>query len=108
VLLAPFTSIADMARLHYPALRMLLPYTRNKYDTLAAIRTMRAPLLIVHGDADSIVPAEQGRRLFEAANEPKRLLIVPSAGHNDVVVQGGRELWQALRDVLNSSGAAPL
>ena len=93
-----FTSIADMTRLHYPALRFLLPFASMRYDSLAAIRALRAPLLVIHGDADTLVPPEHSRRLHEAAHEPKRLLLVPGADHNDVFVRGGPPLWQALRD----------
>ena len=37
---------------------------------------------MVHGDPDSVIPTEQGRKLFAVANEPKKLLIYPGAGHN--------------------------
>lgn len=93
-----FTSLADLTGLHYPALSFLLPFASMRYDALAAIRTVKASLLIVHGGADDLVPVEHARRLYEAANEPKRLLIVPDAGHNDVVILGGAAYWDALRD----------
>jgi len=93
-----FTSIADMTRLHYPALRFLLPFASMRYDSLAAIRGLRAPVLVIHGESDTLVPPEHSRRLHEAAHEPKRLLLVPGADHNDVFVRGGAPLWQALRD----------
>lgn len=92
-----FTSIADMAATHYPLLRGLLPLARVSYDSLATLPTLRVPLLVVHGDADTLVPVEHARRIFAAANEPKRLYIVPGAGHNDVQVRGGPELWAELR-----------
>ena len=55
-------------------------------------------LLVIHGAADTLVPPEHSRRLVMAANEPKRLLIVPDADHNDVFVRGGPALWRDLRD----------
>jgi fermentation-respiration switch protein FrsA (DUF1100 family) len=43
---------------------------------------VKAPVLIVHGDPDPVIPTSEARLLFEAANEPKKLLIFPGAGHN--------------------------
>jgi fermentation-respiration switch protein FrsA (DUF1100 family) len=43
---------------------------------------VKSPVLITHGDPDPVIPTDQGRQLFAAANEPKRLLIFPGAGHN--------------------------
>lgn len=100
VLNAPFTSIRDMARLHYPLLAPLLPFVRTRYDSAARIGEVRVPVIVIHGAGDRVVPAEQGRRLYEAANEPKRLLIVPGAGHNDLVDVGGAAYWTALRGIL--------
>jgi fermentation-respiration switch protein FrsA (DUF1100 family) len=95
-----FTSLAEMTRLHYPGLSFLLPFARSRYDSLSIMPLVRSPLLVVHGEADTLVPPEHGRRLLDAANEPKRLLMIPSASHNDVIVQGGPAYWQALRDFL--------
>lgn len=93
-----FTSIADMTRLHYPALSFLLPFATMRYESLTAIGKLRVPLLVIHGGADTLVPPEHSRRLFEAAHEPKRLVIVPEAGHNDVFSRGGPTLWRDLRE----------
>ena len=102
-----FTSIGDMTRLHYPALGFLLPYASMRYEALTAIREIRVPLLVIHGGADTLVPPEHSRRLFEAANEPKRLLIVPDADHNDVFMRGGPSLWRDLRDFFGSPDPTP-
>jgi uncharacterized protein len=102
VLLSAFTSIRDMARLHYRIVpRMLVP---DAYPSLRRVRDLRAPLLVLHGADDMIVPCEQGRALFDAAPEPRRLSILPGVGHNDIVALAGRELvaqiaswWSELR-----------
>jgi fermentation-respiration switch protein FrsA (DUF1100 family) len=88
VLNAPFASILDMARLHYPFLP-LGPILRTRYASINKIGEVRAPVLIVHGEADEIVPLAQARRLYDAASEPKRLLVVEGAGHNDLLPIGG-------------------
>ena len=48
------------------------------------IGAVKAPLLVTHGAADTLIPVEHGKALFAAANEPKELVVVPQAGH-DVV-----------------------
>ena len=66
------------------------------------IREVDAPLLVIHGQQDDIVPVEQGIRLFEAANEPKSLVILPTAGHTDTYEAGGGLYWHALAGFLDS------
>ena len=95
ILETPFTSIKDMGRVLLPWLP-IGGLVRTQYDSLAKIREVRAPLLILHGDRDEIVPFEQGRRLFEAANEPKIFHTIRGAHHNDTFVAGGRayfDVW---------------
>ncbi len=94
ILETPFTSIRDMAKAALPFLPVggLL---QTKYDSLAKIREIRAPLLILHGDRDDVVPYEQGRRLFEAANEPKTFYAIRGARHNDTYIVGDRAYFDA-------------
>jgi len=82
ILETAFTSIPDMAACHYPVLpvRALL---RTRLDSLSKIGDYHGPLLQCHGDADTIVPFENGQRLFEAANEPKEFVRLLGRGHND-------------------------
>jgi fermentation-respiration switch protein FrsA (DUF1100 family) len=83
ILQSTFTGVRDIARLHYPFIpRALVP---DAYPSLRRIRDLRAPLLVLHGDDDRIVPAIDGHALYEAAPEPKRIEIFPGAGHNDVI-----------------------
>lgn len=54
----------------------------NDYSPMASVKALSPiPLLFLHGDRDTIVPAAHSRRLFETAAEPKELWIVPDAGH---------------------------
>jgi len=78
---APFTTLADVARRHYGPLGKL---AGNQFDALTNVRRLTVPLLVAHGDRDEIVPFELGERLFAAAPEPKRFVRVPGAHHNDV------------------------
>lgn len=77
-----FTSLPDVAAYHYPWLpvRWLM---RSRLDSLSKIERYHGPLLICHGDADTIVPTEHSRKLFARANEPKRLVLAPGGDHND-------------------------
>ncbi len=60
------------------------------------IATVRMPVLIMHGERDRLIPAEQGRDLFAAAGDPKQLVIVPVAGHEDVQEVLGLSAFRAL------------
>jgi uncharacterized protein len=93
VLEAPFTSIRDMARAHYPFVPRL--FLQTEYDSLAKLPGLRVPLLILHGDRDEVVPLEQGRRLFAAANEPKTFHLIRGAHHNDTYIVGGDAYFAA-------------
>ena len=83
VLEAPFTSMAAVAQHHYPwtPARWLV---RDRYDNLAKIGGVTAPVLVVHGMADRVVPSAMGEQLHAAAREPKRLALLRSTGHNDM------------------------
>jgi hypothetical protein len=95
VLESPFTSVPDMARAVYWFLPVW-PLVRTRYDTLAKAPRLRLPLFVLHGDRDEIVPFSQGRRVFEAAPEPKRFYAIPGASHNDTYFVGGEPYWRAL------------
>lgn len=83
ILESTFTSLPDVAQYHYPffPVRLLM---RTRLDALAKISEYHGPLFQCHGDADTIVPYRLGRRLFDAANEPKRFLTFPGGDHNDL------------------------
>jgi fermentation-respiration switch protein FrsA (DUF1100 family) len=99
VLEAPFTSVRDVARRTIFA--PLAPFVRTRYDSLARIPRLETPLLVMQGDRDEVIPPALGRRLFDAAPEPKRYYAIPGAGHNDTYVVGGAAYWKALSDFLD-------
>ena len=74
VLRSTFTSLGDLARVHYPWIpTALLP---DRYPTIDQIGAISVPTLVIAGERDQIVPLANSVRLFHAANEPKRLVIV--------------------------------
>ncbi len=107
ILESAFTSIPDMAREAYPFLPPIGPLIRTRYETVDKVRRLALPLLVLHGDRDEIVPAAQGRRVFEAAAGPKRFVAIPGAGHNDTYVTGGEGYWRAVASFLESLDERP-
>ena len=81
-LIAPFSSIRDMTKLALP-LPMAGWMVRNHYNSVALIPKVCAPLVILHGELDEIVPHSQAVKLFEAANQPKTFVTLPDATHNN-------------------------
>jgi fermentation-respiration switch protein FrsA (DUF1100 family) len=98
VLQSTFSSVPDVAVSHFPLLPARL-VMRTRFDSAAKIRTYRGPLLQVHGDADTVVPYSSGRRLFEAANEPKKFITVAGGDHTDPPTE---EYVRALDQFLDS------
>ena len=82
VLESTFTSLPDAAHRHVPWLPTGL-LMQNRMNSLEKIPDYRGPILISHGDADRVIPFEQGRRLYEAAPGPKRFVRIPGGDHND-------------------------
>jgi fermentation-respiration switch protein FrsA (DUF1100 family) len=82
VLESTFTSLPDVAAHYYPWLPVRL-IMRTRLDSKSKIARYKGPLLISHGEADTIIPIDFGRGLFEAANEPKQWLSFPNRDHND-------------------------
>lgn len=97
VLRSPFTSLADVARVHYPWLpvgRLLI----DRYPSIDRIGSLAAPVMIIAGDRDDIVPEPLSKKLYEVASDPKRYLLVPGTGHNDPeLVDGDRMLEEVGR-----------
>lgn len=95
VLRSPFRSLADVGQLHYPFLpvRWLL---RDRYATVDRIARIRSPLLVIVGDRDRIVPPAESRRLYDLAPEPKTLVVIPGADHNDDALLAGRQMMDAI------------
>jgi uncharacterized protein len=92
VLQSTFTSIRDMARLHYPLIpRAVVP---DAYPSLQLIPGLRGRLLVLHGDRDELVPLMFGEALFEAATCPKDMVVFPGVAHNDVIERAGPR-WAA-------------
>jgi hypothetical protein len=108
ILESTFTSVPDMARRAHPVLSRVVPprvVLRSRYDSLSKIGSVESPLLVIHGDADELIPVEMGRTLYESANAPKQLYVVEGGTHNDTHLVGGESYYDTLRAWLNGLGA---
>lgn len=79
VMIAPFTSVPEVAWGHFP----WLPTERlmfDRYDTIDRIAGIKAPILLIHGSDDRTIPAENSRKLARA-NPAASLVLVPDHGH---------------------------
>jgi fermentation-respiration switch protein FrsA (DUF1100 family) len=88
VLESPYTSTVDVAAFRFP----IVPVSwlmQDRFESLTRIRMISEPLLVMHGDSDTIIPQRFGRQLFEAANEPKQGYWPHGLGHNDIFDNGG-------------------
>ncbi len=105
VLQSTFASVRQMARLHYPFIPAgLVP---DAYPSIGRIGELDAPLLVLHGERDDIVPVSQGRALFEAAPEPKQIRIFPGLGHNDLVPLAGKDYAEAVASLGGLTSPTP-
>jgi fermentation-respiration switch protein FrsA (DUF1100 family) len=86
ILESTFTSLPDVAATKVPRIPVH-SIMRNRYESVSKIGRYCGPLLQSHGDADPLIPIEQARRLFVAANEPKWFVTIPGAKHNWVPTQ---------------------
>lgn len=94
VLLSTFTGIRALGQIYYPFIPTAL--VPDAYPSLRRIPRLGTPLLLIHGENDEIVPLEQGKELFDAAGEPKRMRTFPGLGHNDLVADAGPMLVQEI------------
>ena len=83
VLEAPFSSMTDVATHHffYLPTRFLL---KDHYNSIGKINEITAPIFFVHGEKDSVVPWKFGKRLYDVAPQPKELLLIENANHNNL------------------------
>ena len=87
ILDAPFTSMADAAAYHYPWV-WVRPFIKDRYDTASHITRVSAPILILHGALDPVVPVSMGRQLAKIAAPNVQLEIFETGDHVDLYEHG--------------------
>lgn len=98
VLVSPFTRLADVAAVHFPAF-IVRPLLAGRYDSLAAAPHLPHPALVLHGERDRIIPADQGERLAGELGGEVRWVTVPGSGHNDIL--GQDRVWSEMKRFLD-------
>jgi uncharacterized protein len=88
VLESPYTSTVDVAAERFPFIPVHWLMS-DRFESLDRIAAVKEPLLVMHGEADEVIPQTFGRRLFDAANEPKEGFWPKMAGHNSIFDLGG-------------------
>ena len=92
ILEAPFTSIAEVAAGHYWYVPMARWMVLDRFDAAGRIGRITAPVLMLHGTRDNVVPTRSGQALFDHANEPKEFWLAPDANHNDLYEHGAAQV----------------
>lgn len=87
VLEAPYLSTVAVAQGIYPFVPVGL-LMQDTFRSEAVIGSVRAPLLVLHGERDRVIPFAQGEALYALANAPKRFLRFPKGGHEDLPAHG--------------------
>jgi fermentation-respiration switch protein FrsA (DUF1100 family) len=95
-----FTNTGEMARMmfHLPLIEYL---PRSRFDSLAKIGRVRAPILVIHGTRDPTIPFSMGGRLYDAAPEPRTFLPIDGGEHNALFIEGGERYWKTLQDFVD-------
>ena len=106
VLRSPFVDLASVGHVHYPFLpvRTLL---KDRYLLTKHLADVIAPVTVVYGSADSIVPPDQSRAVADSAPRLSRLVEVDGADHNDLVLLDGDVLIDAVVDLADQVEQAP-
>ncbi len=80
ILESPFTSAADVARTQYWFVPVSL-LMKDQFRSIDHVPQIEAPIFVMHGDADAVIPFQQGRRVFNAVTAPKEFLRIPGGRH---------------------------
>jgi len=106
VIESTFTSLADVAAAVANTSLPVRWLLSQKFDSIDKIAEIHMPLLVVHGLADAFVPSRFSEQLFAAARQPKRLLLVPGATHNNSMALGGQNYRKAIDALMQTRPAA--
>ena len=94
-----FSSAVSMGQRLYPFLPVRW-LTQFKYNTLQYVKTVSCPVMVAHSRNDEIIPYDEGRKIFEAAPEPKKFFEM-RGGHNDGFITSGTSYVKALKSFIN-------
>ncbi len=105
ILDAPYTSLPDVGKLMYPIMPVRT-FMLDRFESKTFITSVHAPILILHGTNDAVVPIALGKALFDAANKPKEMAVLQGAGHSDIYAYGAfARIETFLRDHLGQAAS---
>lgn len=107
ILESVFTDAGDMAWKVFPILPLGWAIS-SKLDAVNKVPHIAAPKLFFHGTRDEVVPYKLGRKVYEAAAEPKQWYDIEGAGHNDTWWVGGRLYFERIRNFVDESLQQPV
>ena len=81
--------------------RIPLPF--DKYKNLSKIKQIKAPVLIIHGEVDTIIPFSHGNRMYKAVVGKKEYYWVKGASHNDIYYVAGKNYWIAINNFIRNT-----
>jgi pimeloyl-ACP methyl ester carboxylesterase len=103
ILESPFTSVPAAARaIWYLRAFPLSLVVHNRFDNLSKIGSVHVPVFITVGAQDTLTPPKMAEALFQHANQPKQLYLVPGADHNGIVEIGGGQLESQISGFIDS------
>ena len=100
VMMIPFARLAEVAKAKFPWLPVSL-LLRDNYDNVAALSAFRKPVVFVIAENDEVVGAAQGRKLHDAFQGPKKLIVLPGATHNDFPTEPSAGWFREASDFLH-------
>ena len=93
-----FTSIQDVASSMKFGWLPISPLITQRFEAVKKVDKLRSPLLVVHGENDTLIPSDLGRRLYDAATGPKQFLLVEGGSHFSTMAVGLPKYREALKD----------
>jgi uncharacterized protein len=97
VLDAPYASLLDIAQRHYSFIPVKL-FLMDTFASIDHITRIDAPLLVIHGTEDRVIPLDSGKTLYEAADQPKQMAVLRGAGHSDLYAFGAMQILRRFID----------
>jgi len=98
ILETPFTSMVDVGKTKYPFFPVSL-LLKDKYESDKKIKNIKSPILIMHGEADKIVPFWMGKKIYQLANEPKYSYFTK---YDDHMMEYNEKLLNELKKFIDS------
>jgi alpha-beta hydrolase superfamily lysophospholipase len=94
-----FTSIPDVVSTFRWGWLPVSPFITQRFDAVSRVAEVGSPLLVVHGDSDSLIPPRLGQSLYERAREPKRFVLVEGGSHHNTNAVGQAQYRQAMAEL---------